>query len=191
MYVALFLGRASLDSTSVSATHEGFLGNPTVSVTQQVSFHDSDLFGLRVGVWGRGELRYLGAAAEFASTKAQSDQVNLRVDTMSLVPMIRLPLLPMEQAPDGLIDLYAGVALTKIVGGDCTASFPALGQPVSGSPEGFGVSWLAGISLRLWRALLLVEVRHLSQDVTFTQVFQHGQATLEGQQLVLGAGIRF
>jgi hypothetical protein len=196
-FLAIFIGPATFPPRDVQATSKGIL-TPDLTVRQEVRFGGSEVFGLRLGTW---LLPHLGGAVEISSTKARSDLVSLRYTTFSLVPMARLPLFRGGGEPKGRVYLYGGLALSAVLEGKGSASFPALGTTVSGSagsglgvqgrPASLGLGGLAGVGVNLGPVMLFAEYRATTVDLTFADLFQEIRARLDSRQAIVGGAARF
>lgn len=195
-YVALLGGPAWHSGSEVKATAKGIL-QPDVVVSQAVAWRPDAVVGLRLGAWVDP---HLGFAMELGETSAKAVDVDLRVTTLSLVPMVRLPLVRSAGEPEGLLRLHLGLSLTAAVEGHGKASLAGLSTPVSGSVRGFGSTGgspslgagaLVGLSLHLGPVVLFAEQRYSRLGLDFTDYFQEIQTTLVSRQTVLGAALSF
>lgn len=194
-YVAVLGGPAWHSAGEVQATDKGIL-QPDVVVSSPVHWRPDAVAGLRLGAWPDPRL---GVALELAATAARAEGVTLRVTTLSLVPLVRLPLLRSAGEPDGLLRLHLGLSLTAAVEGHGSASLSGLPTATSGSvgglgtaggPPSLGAGVLAGLSLHLGRVVLFAEQRYARLDLTFTDLFQEVQTTLVSRQTVIGVALR-
>jgi hypothetical protein len=193
--VAVLGGPAWYSAGEVQATDKGIL-QPDVVVNSQVTWRLDAVAGLRLGAWLNPSL---GAALELDATAAKAEGVTLRVTTLSLVPLVRLPLLRSAGEPEGLLRLHLGFSLTAAVEGQGSTSLTGLPTTVSGSVRGFGpgggppslgAGVLAGLSLHLGPVVLFAEQRFARLGLTFTDLFQEVQTTLVSRQTVLGVALR-
>jgi hypothetical protein len=194
-FVAVLGGPAWQSAGEVQATSKGVL-EPDVVVSSQVNWRRDAVAGLRLGAWFNSRL---GAALELGATAAKAEGVTLRVTTLSLVPLVRLPLLRSAGEPEGRLRLYLGFSLTAAVEGHGSASFAGLPTTTSGSVRGFaptggpaslGAGVLAGLSLHLGPVVLFGEQRYARLSLTFTDLFQEVETTLVSRQTVLGVALR-
>ncbi len=184
-FVGIFGGGVEVADTTVSATYQCILC-PSVRAEKQVHFDRGEEVGLRTGLWGGDRLDVLGVAFELAQTKAKASQVDVRYVAFSLVPLVRLPFFRTEAMPGGHLDLHAGLVITRVIDGEVRVAFPELPRTVSGNPKGLGVGYLVGASARWWRVALLAEYRVTSMDLTFSDVGDQGEASLQASQALLG-----
>lgn len=168
---------------------------PDVVAREQVAYRPGAALVLRLEAWVHPRL---AVALELAETKASADRVDLRLTTLSLVPMARLPLLRTAGQPEGLVRLHLGLALTAAVEGSGGADFPAVGRRVSGDVLGFGpggtpslgAGVLAGVSLHLGPVAILLEQRFSTLHLTLTDLFERVSTTLDARQTMLGVAVR-
>lgn len=194
-YVALLGGPTWYSGSEVTATDKGIL-RPDVVVNQPVAWRPDAVVGLRLGAWVGP---HLGFAMELGEISAKAVDVNVRVTTLSLLPMVRLPLVRSAGEPEGLLRLHLGFSLTAAVEGHGQASLAGLSNPVSGSAgasgstggsPSLGVGALVGLSLQLGPVVLFAEQRYATLGLTFTDYFQEIQTTLVSRQTVLGVALR-
>lgn len=194
-YVAVLGGPAWHSAGEVQATDKGIL-QPDVVVSSQVHWRPDAVAGLRLGAWLHPRL---GAALELGAITARAEGVTLRVTTLSLVPLLRLPLLRSAGEPDGLLHLHLGISLAAAVEGHGSANLGGLptatsgsvgGLGTSGGPPSLGAGVLAGLSLQLGRIVLFAEQRYSRLGLTFTDLFQEVETTLVSRQTVLGVALR-
>jgi hypothetical protein len=193
-YVGVFGGNARFADTSVSATYQCFFCSP-VTASKNVQFSKGEVAGLRMGMWGDNEYQYIGFAFEFSTTKAHSmmsiDQVDVSYESFSLMPMVRLPLFKTDSMPGGHLNLYAGVAFSKVMSGNMSVTFPELPRTVSGDAKGSGSVFLIGASLKYSRVLLFLEERATNMNLSFSDLGDSGDANISAKQTIAGAAYRF
>jgi hypothetical protein len=117
--------------------------------------------------------------------------VDVNLVTLSFIPMVRAMFWPSEAQPGGRLNVYGGLGLKTTVDGKATVRFGGLSRPASGKLKGQGFELLAGLSLRLGPAALLLERRESSLGLTFSDLGDQGKLRLSGGQTVVGAAWRF
>jgi hypothetical protein len=195
LYLALFFGSASFSDTTVTA-HRDLILSPTITVNEQASFEAHSSGSLRFGFWGGSRARYLGLAMDLGNLDASqagssTSGASIHGATLYLEPLLRLPLFATAWAPDGVLNVYAGLALGGLLWGDVSVTSPQLPVAVTGPARGFGIGLVGGFSIRLWNVVLLAEARATRLDLDFEQFFEGGHVELDSRQLLVGAGWRF
>jgi len=190
-HLALLFGPASFQRTTVVATVQPSFFGPSTTLSQEVAFSRGEVGGLRLGLWGSGALAHAGFASDLEGVKAKAEEVDLNLVTLTFIPMLQAPLWPSEAQPGGRLNLYAGLGLKTTVDGKATVRFGALPRPASGKLKGQGFELLAGLSLRLGPAILLLEHRESNLDLTFSDLGDQGKVKLGGGVTVFGAAWRF
>ncbi len=164
-YVDVLYGSVSVDNASASATVTGppcfAFSCTTYSTSNDVELSSNDMIGVRWGGWGR----FFGFGLELDSKlRHNSQQVTAEYFPISLLPLVRIPIVLQDAAPRQQVDLYGGVSLILAVGGSVSVSFPELPGSASGS-GGSGYGPVLGISWRYSNFAAFLEQRRVSMDV--------------------------
>jgi hypothetical protein len=134
-YVAIFGGHARFADAQVTATSQClFCSPPLVSANKNVQFSKGSVIGLRLGMWGET----FGFATEFSTSRADSmmsnNQVSVRYESLTFMPMLRMPFFKTDSMPNGHLNLYGGFGISIIRTGNISVSYPGLPHTVSGMP---------------------------------------------------------
>jgi len=190
LYVGIFGGGAQYSDAQVTATYQCFFCSP-VSASKNVAFSKGSVSGLRVGMWGEN----FGFATEFSSSQADSmmgsDQVSVRYESFTFMPMIRAPFFKTDSMPGGHLNLYGGFGISSILSGNISVSYPELPRTVSGVPKGNGTTFMIGASWRFSRAILFLEQRATDTSITFSDIGDSGDVQINSTQTIIGAALRF
>ena len=190
LYVGVFGGGARYADAQVSATYQCFFCVP-VSVSKNVTFSKGSVSGLRVGMWGET----FGFATEFSTAQADStmnaNQVSVRYESFTLMPMLRVPFFKTDTMPGGHLNLYGGIGISIVQTGNISVSYPELPRTVSGIPKGNGSTFLIGVSWKIYRAILFAEQRATDTSLTFSDIGDHGDVRINARQTLIGAAFRF
>jgi hypothetical protein len=189
-YVGVFGGGVRYADAQVSATYQCFFCSP-VSASKNVSFSKGSVSGLRVGMWGEN----FGFATEFGTAQADSmmaaNQVSVRYESFTLMPMLRAPFFKTDSMPSGHLNLYGGIGISIVQTGNVSVSYPELPRTVSGIPKGNGTTILIGISWKIYRAALFVEQRAMDTNLTFSDIGDSGDVQINAKQTLVGAALGF
>lgn len=124
-----FAGTGQLADGQITTTYQCLICSPT-RATQNFQFGQSRLSGIRGELWGR----HLGVAFELSSasnttslTDASGASAAVGYNSVSIMPMVRLPLLATDSMPEGRLNLYGGVGLDFVSWMSMELSLP--GQP--------------------------------------------------------------
>ena len=189
-FIGLFGGGVTVADTRVSATSQCFFCSP-VSAEKNVSFDRGSTAGLRAGFWGPGDFIYAGLGLELAHTAIRADSVNIRYDSLTFTPMLRLPLFRTAAMRGGHVNLYTGLLVSRTIYGKMSVGFPELPRTVSGNVDGRGLGVLFGASLRYARLALNAEYRSAGMNLTFSDLGDRGSAKLSGKQTLFGLSCLF
>lgn len=190
-YAGLVGGSLALRDSAVTATTGCFILCVQEHATHEVHFSGGDTAGLRAGVWGSGQWRFAGGALEVANTVVRGEQVDMRFTSVTLAPLIRLPLFPSGSAPGGHVSLYAGPFFTGVLEGSLSVRFPELPHMVSGVLSGRGNGMLAGAALQYRQLSVQAEYRTLGMSLSLADVYDSGEARLDARQAVVGLAWSF
>jgi hypothetical protein len=204
-YVAVFGGSARVADSQVTATAQdqdcGFWGgcSPPVTASKNVTYEKGDVAGLRIGMWGGNEFKYLGFAYEVSTIKAPSlnSSMALSYESYTFMPMLRIPFLETESMPGGRLNFYGGIGFSSVEG-HMDISIPGLPRTVSGDAEGNGSIFLIGASLKFSRVSLFVEKRTTDASLSFDAEHadgwgnrDSGEADYSTKETVVGVACRF
>jgi hypothetical protein len=133
----------------------------TAFVERDASFGSSIAYGGRGGYW-ISRLPWLGFAGDLSSLHAKGDKVNIDLTPISLLGMLRAPLLVSDEIPQGELQPYIGIGPSLSLYTYVSADFRPAAVPVSGwttRDRGFIVP--VGVTVQLDRHLaMLVEYRY-------------------------------
>jgi hypothetical protein len=106
-FTDLYAGIAQAPKTDVTADIFRYPA-PSISVTRSVSFDNSLAIGARGGYWF-DRFHWLGLAADLSYFKADGNGVETSVIPLSLLVMLRIPLLENKDFPHGKLQPYAAL----------------------------------------------------------------------------------
>lgn len=169
-----FAGAGQFADAQITTTYQCLICSPA-SATQVFQFGWSQLSGVRGELWGR----HLGVAFELSSasnttslTDASGTSATVGHNSVSIIPMVRLPLLVTDSMPEGRLNLYGGVGLDFISWISMELSMP--GQPplsahLSGryNNASAGTLSMLGASWRFSRWIFFAERRLLSTRIEY------------------------
>lgn len=122
----LYLGAAITDDSEVKV--DRYFSRQSAS--ERTSYDTSFTFGGRIGYW-LDVFHYLGFAADLSYFEADSEKVDFSIVPLSILLMLRWPLLISEDYPHGKIQPYLGGG-PSIIYYDMTVDFrPAVSEKVS------------------------------------------------------------
>lgn len=116
-FLDLYGGIADTESTRVTATDRNcttvfpFLldvCSPETKATRNVGFETSATYGVRGGYWFE-PVPWVGLAGDLSYFEAEAPAARFRVVPLSLLVMLRLPLLATEEIPKGRLQPYVGL----------------------------------------------------------------------------------
>lgn len=173
-YLAVFTGDAQLADARITTTSQCLLCALT-SGSQDFRFAQSRQSGIRSELWGKhfGMAFELGSASNAASMPEQNGaSASIGYNSVTIMPMLRLPLLATDTMPDGRLNLYGGLGLDFIAWMSMNISVP--GQPplsahLSGrsNTASLGTVFLAGISWHYSRWVFFAEHRTLDTRMDY------------------------
>ncbi|MBU1214247.1 MAG: hypothetical protein KKF58_06365 [Gammaproteobacteria bacterium] len=172
--IAIFAGSAQLADARITTTYQCLICTLTRG-SQDFQFETGSLSGIRAELWGQ----YFGAAFELSSTSnipsvihANGASATIGLNSVSIIPMLRMPFFVTDSAPGGRLNLYGGLGLDFISWISLEISMP--GQPplsahLSGrynnaSP---GTLMLAGASWSYAHWIIFAEYRSLETRITY------------------------
>jgi hypothetical protein len=190
--VGVFGGDARFADAQVAATYQCILCSPpSVSASKNAQFSKGSVTGLRLGMWGET----FGFATEFSTSKADSmmgsDQVSVRYESFTFMPMLRVPFFKTDSMPSGHLSLYGGFGISSIMSGNISVSYPELPRTVSGKPRGTGTTLMIGASWKFTRTILFVERRATDTSLSFSDIGDSGNVQINATQTIVGASLRF
>jgi hypothetical protein len=193
-FIDLFFGTATTLDGDVSAPSH--IAN-TQSVSRNVQFRSSALFGIRVGTWLEN-YPYFGLAGEVSYFQANASTVSIWYVPISFLVMGRYPFLRTDTVPDGRLQLYGGALVSLIGPGDIEVDFtPETANKAGNIAVGTGVGVLLGIKWCLPSYALFSEFRLKQDNMEFRQIGLYGEAPesvsadLESRQLLFGVSFRY
>jgi len=193
-YIGLFKGNARAASSQVTATFS-CLFCTTTSASANIQPDKGDSGGIRWGFWWE----YLGFAMEYVVTHMNNTnstnvpQMSVGYQSVSFIPMARVPILKTESMPGGRLNLYGGFGFSDILSGNIDVTIPP-NPPISGSAKGTaGTIVLLGISLRFPKSMFFVEWRAADLKLSSDNWAPANSATvpINTNETVLGVAYRF
>lgn len=133
-------------------------------------FEDSALAGIRGGIWGEGDLPFLGAALDISGFSPDGENrfqgADLAVVPISALLMARLPLVTSSDFPTGQIHPYVGVGPSLVVSHLDVPAFSPAGIPLGGGIDDvaadLGLDVRGGVDAILTQHVgIFVEYRYL------------------------------
>jgi opacity protein-like surface antigen len=171
-FLDVYGGEASTQDASVTAeiTSYGLLmATTTKSHTEKVDFDTSFTVGGRLGYWFE-KLPWLGFSLDLSYFKAEGEKAEFDVIPLSLLLMLRYPLLKGENFPKGKLQPYAGVGPSYFFTDSRVNFRPALQDSVSGSSGEIGLDVRAGLAWQFHKHWAIFgEYRHTDVKIDFTQ----------------------
>ena len=142
-FTDLYLGAAMTDDSEVTVDRYF----PRQSASERTSYDTSFTFGYRFGYW-LDVFQYLGFAADLSYFEADSEKVDFSIVPLSILFMLRWPLLISDDYPHGKIQPYLGGG-PSIIYYDMKVDFrPAVSEKVSEWSFENGWDFRAGV---LWQ----------------------------------------
>jgi opacity protein-like surface antigen len=152
---------------SISSSSLGFVR--TESHTGKVDFGSSYTLGARAGGWFE-KLPYVGIAGDLSYFKAEDKTAEIHVVPLSLLLMLRYPLLKSEKFQHGRIQPYIGVGPSLFFSDPEVDFRPALPETVSGISFDVGLDLRAGITWQFHKNLALFgEYRYTDFSIDLEQ----------------------
>lgn len=173
-HIGMFAGSAQLADARITTTSQCFICALT-SGSQDYQFEKGNISGIRAELWGK----YFGVAFELSSTSNIPSTFNVNgasaiigLNSVSIIPMLRVPFLVTDSAPSGRLNLYGGLGLDFISWMSMEISMP--GQPPlsvhrsgganTASP---GMLMLAGASWSYSHWIVFAEYRSLETRIAY------------------------
>ena len=120
---------------------------PTAAnLTRQLDFGAGPSLGLRAGYWF-ARLPWLGVAGDLSYLSLSAEGTSIRAVPISVLLMLRWPLLVSEEHPTGKLQPYIGFGPSLVVG-DSSIDVASLTKTQDGSFTSLGVDARAGL---LWK----------------------------------------
>ncbi len=137
-------------------------------VDRDARFGTSIAYGGRGGYW-ISRVPWLGVAGDLSSLHAKGDKVDIDLTPVSVMVLLRAPLLASDEIPQGEIQPYIGIGPSLSLYTYVSANFQPAAVPASGwtvRDRGFIVP--AGVTVQLDRHLaMLVEYRYSYYEVHY------------------------
>lgn len=187
-FVALVGGHLSPDGVHVSATESCFLFCVPVSVSRDTRYGNIGSAGVRLGLWGTGTYRQLGAALSMTHVTASGDEGGVRYDTLAVSPQLRAGPFTVNGFT---ITPYLGFHLAGVMDGHADVRFPEFTHTVSGALKGSETGLLAGVALAWRRVGILVETRRISTRLNLDDIGSSGSINMDSSGLNGGMFWRF
>jgi opacity protein-like surface antigen len=208
-FLDFYGGVAETQSARVTAQHRDCSGDALLrslcsswtKATTTVDFETAGTFGLRAGYWFE-RAPWLGLAGDVSFFEAEGQDARFKVVPVSLLLMLRLPLLTTEDIPKGRLQPYFGVG-PSFFHQDASVDFrPQVDKKVSISSWGIGVDTRVGLAWQVHRHVaLFTEYRFTHLPVSAndeTDLFglhaaatKRLDATLNTHHLLAGISFRF
>jgi len=192
-FIGFFGGNFSPNDSDVTVTFTCGSCNTTPQ-TSSLSFDSGSVIGLRSGLWGINELDVFGFAIEISKTLASGRLIDVDYSSISLMPMLRIPLLTSSSMPGGHVNLYAGVSGDWIFSGNMSVRIPPSGTNptyASGSMTGNGYSLMAGVIVKFSHFSISGEYRDVTMNTKFANADNYGNAKVSGPQAIVTLGYLF
>jgi len=169
-FIDVYFGRANFADDTVSATFQNvsLLGaGQGFSVSKRVSYDTANVYGLRLGRWFEG-YPFLGVAVDLSYFEAKGDDVTIEMIPLSVLLMVRYPLMVNRDYPGGRLHPYAAIGPAFITA-DFELDFSEFTKKVSSAGRGVGADFRAGLAWHLNQRLVIFgEYRHLRADLETT-----------------------
>lgn len=199
-YISVFGGAARFSETSATFTDTQLVCilSPCTTVTNVngISLGDGFVYGIRTGIW----FKYFGVAMEYISTDSASASSPLKnagrvsYSTTAVTPMARLPLFTTDASPDGLINVYGGLAVSR----DCTkltvyspqfSSAQTIDNCSSNSPA--MLNPLIGIAYNHAQFSIFIEQRSVTSKIKDSMLLSSGSADIHMKMSTVGMAYSF
>ncbi len=168
------------------------------SVDRDVSFGTSFAYGGRAGYW-LSRVPWLGFAGDLSSVHAKGEKVDVDLAPLSLLVMLRAPLLASDEIPQGEIQPYVGIGPSFSLFTYVSANFEPAARTLSDwtiLDRGFIVP--AGVTVQLNKHLaVFTEYRYTYYDIRYKEVLYGGtdpdkfDAHLASHNLLFGLSWHF
>ena len=202
-FVDFYAGAASTADADVSASDRfcsGFFCSPASTASREVQFDSSFTVGGRVGHWFE-PIPWLGVAFDVSYFQANGEDVEITVVPLSLLLMLRWPLLATPDFPRGRLQPYIGIGPGAFIT-DVSVDFrPTLPNALSITDVEAGFDARAGLAWQFHRRFAVFgEYRFTYVDAEVTEgppeLFGSGsesrvQTTLETHHFLVGVSVRF
>jgi opacity protein-like surface antigen len=146
-FLDVYGGESSTRDANVSAevTYYSIFGSSHQSHSENVGFDASFTMGGRFGYWFE-KLPWLGVSLDLSYFKAEGEKAQIDVVPLSLLLMLRWPLLKSENFPKGRLQPYAGVGPGYFFTDSRVNFRPTLQDSTSGSSGEIGLDARAGLA---------------------------------------------
>ena len=139
------------------------------SATEKVDFTTSLAFGGRIGYWFEN-LRWLGLALDLSFFEAKDETVDITSIPLSLLLMLRWPLLKAEEFPNRRLQPYAGIGPGFFYSYSKVDFGSRLPETVSGYSSDLGVDVRGGIAWQFHKHMAMFgEYRYTHVSIEFDQ----------------------
>ena len=195
----VYLGAAITDDSEVKV--DSYF--PRESASEKTSYGTSFTFGGRFGYW-MDFFHYLGLALDLSYFQADSEKVDFSIVPLSLLFMLRWPLLTSEDYPHGKIQPYLGGG-PSLIYYDMNVDFrPTVSERVSDWGFENGWDFRAGLLWQFHRNFgIFGEYRYTHYNIDYeetsagwlfgfpTEVIQKVETTLDTHHFLMGISFRF
>ena len=208
-FLDVYGGVAETQSASVTAQHRDCSGDALLfslcsswtKGTTKVDFETAGTFGMRAGYWFE-RVPWLGLAGDVSFFEAEGRDVRFKIVPVSLLLMLRLPLLATEEIPKGRLQPYFGAG-PSLFYQDASVDFrPQVDKKVSLSSWGVGLDTRIGLAWQVHRRVaLFTEYRFTYLPISMDNesdsfglhaaATRHVDATLNTHHLLAGISFRF
>jgi len=200
-FLDLYGGVAVTDSAKVTASHEDcfalllfFRGcTDEVKATRTVAFDRSTTFGVRGGYWS--ETRpWLGIAGDLSFFEAESKTAHFQIVPVSVLLMLRVPLLVSEELPKGRLQPYGALGPMFVFRHSAADFRPDLQKKVAVTSGALGAEARVGLTWLLNRRVgVFAEYRltHVSMPDGSDKSGERIDTELNTNHLLGGVSLRF
>ena len=133
-FLDLYGGVADTQPARVTVTHQDcvdifvvFICAEENKATRKVAFDPSATFGMRGGYWF-DSASWVGVAADVSFFEAEANHIRFRIVPVSLLVMLRVPLLVTDEIPGGRLQPYIGILACSGSSTDTSACSPSTGS---------------------------------------------------------------
>jgi hypothetical protein len=157
---------------------------PPGRTTKQLSFDSSGTFGVRGGYWLE-PLPWLGLAADLSYFQRKAPSADIDLVPLSLLVMLRYPMLTSEQFPKGRLQPYVGVGPGLFYSHTSIDFGPPFGSVNHGSIEDVGFDGRAGVAWELHkRFAMFLEYRFTHVNLGYEKKVCRPRSFAEALSLV-------
>jgi opacity protein-like surface antigen len=204
-FIHLYGGAADTKSTRVTAAHQDCTGSfffvsfcsPETKATRDVDFDTSATFGIRGGYWFE-PVPWVGVAGDLSTFRAEGDEAKFHLIPVSILVMLRLPLLTTDEAPGGRLHPYLGLGPSLVYQKATVDYRPEVDRKVKLSSVEIGFDARLGLAWQFHRRVgLFAEYRFTyvpideEDDSGFNASTERVDARLTTHHVLVGVSIRF